>query len=153
MLIIAALVALAINGAFVGWAIWINMQRPTVELTDLIVEDDTTICPDETLDYNFSLSVSRQADVDLNTSVESAEPHTTVAYSRFQRYSFDSQTTVEIGRQWSLPLTYLDPVTGRQRFWSPGEYVQIVSANVIGGRDTPTEVEIPFTIPPSCSSH
>lgn len=151
IIIVAALVALAINGALVGWALWVNGQRPLVELSQPILESDSTLCPEQTLNYKFTLSVSKAADVDLNTSVESVSPHNTIAYSRFQRYSFDTQTALEIGRQWTLPVTFLDPSTGIQRPWLPGSYIQRTSANIIGGRDAPAEIEVPFVIPDDCT--
>lgn len=150
IILIAALVAFAFNGALVGWALWVSAQRPLVTLNGLVLEGSTTICPEQTLNYKFTLSVSKAADVDLNTSVESISPHVTVSYSRFQRYSFDSETDLEIGRQWTLPITFANPNTGQQVSWQPGRYVQRTSANIIGGRDVPAEIEVPFVIPNDC---
>lgn len=148
--LIAFLVALAVNGALISWALWLNAQRPQVELSEPIVEGNTALCPGDTLDYRFTLSVSKKADVDLNTSVEATSAQNTASYTRFQRYTFDTQINLEIGRRWTLPPTYLDPVTGKQIAWQPGLYVQKTSADVIGGRDAPAKIEVPFEINASC---
>jgi len=153
IIIIAGLMALTINGLLIGWGLMMNAQRPRVELRDLAIEGNTVICPGEVLSYKFELTVSKPSDVDLTTYVESASPQTTVSYTRFQRYSFDTASSLTLGRHWLLPPTYLDPELGRQVTWRPGAYVQRTTANVIGSRDGPSEIEVQFTVPNNCVSH
>lgn len=150
MIVIAALVALIVNGALVGWILWVNAQRPLVTLSQPVFETSRVICPGQTLDYKFVLAVSKEANVDLTTSVESLSPQTTVNYTRFQRYAFDAKARLEIGRQWLLPPTYLDPERGIQVSWRPGRYVQRTTANIVGGRDGPAEIRVQFTVPNGC---
>ncbi len=150
IIIIAGLIALAINGALVGWAFWYAAQQPHVSLSKPHIEDNVTLCPGDTLDYGFTLSVTKAADVDLYTTVDRALPPDHVSYTRLQQFNFDSQTDLEINRHWQLPPTYLDPVSGTQVAWLPGSYVQITRATVANGRDEAAHIEVPFVVKTDC---
>jgi hypothetical protein len=148
--IIAFLVALSVNGAVIGWAFWLAAQRPDVGLSKPVVSSQTELCPGETLDYRFNLSVSKAASVDLYTSVERTVPTDRVSYTRLQQFTFNSATDLAITRNWVLPPTYLDPVSGMEIGWQPGEYVQRTSATIVGGRDDPVVIEVPFEVRLGC---
>ena len=150
VIIIAFLVAIAVNGAVIGWAFWAASQRPMVVLTDLRIDNSTSICPGEGLDYRFRLLASKATPVDLATSVESKVAHHEVAYSFLQQYNFTERTNLDIVRHWILPVVHIDPQTGVEVPWFPGEYTQRILA-IIPGRANPSRLEIPFKIRFDCT--
>lgn len=150
IIIIAVLVALAINGAVIGWAFWLAAQRADVTLSEPLLEGLTALCPGETLDYRYTLSVSKAASIDLHTSVERVVPYDRVSYTRLQQFEFDEEAKLEIIRHWILPSTYLDPASGTEVAWEPGEYVQRTSANIVG-RSEVSSIKVPFTIREGCA--
>lgn len=150
MIIIAALVALAINGALVGWAFWYSAQQPHVTLSKPAIDGNTELCPGDTLNYSFTLAVTKKASVDLYTTVDRASSKDHVSYTRLQQFDFDDQTDLEIKRHWQLPPTYRDPASGIQITWTPGPYIQRTTASVANGRDEPAKIEVPFVVKTSC---
>lgn len=150
LVIIAILVTLTINAAVVGWAMWLGSQRADVELSEPLLAGNTSLCPGETLDYRFTLTVSKPAAVDLYTSVERVQPFDRVSYTRLQQFSFDEESKLEIIRHWILPPTYLDPVSGAEVPWQPGEYVQRTSASILG-RSEASRIEVLFTVREDCA--
>lgn len=149
IIIIALAVALAVNGAVIGWAYWVAAQRADVSLSVPQLEGETNLCPGETLNYRFTLSVSKAASVDLYTSVERIAPNDRVSYTRLQQFEFDKATDLEIIRHWILPPTYQDPTTGTEVEWLPGDYIQRTTANVLG-RSEPSAIEVPFSVRITC---
>lgn len=148
IVLIALLVALSVNGALVGWAFWYAGQQPHVALSKPQVEPDTALCPGDTLDYIFMLSVTKRASVDLYTTVDGANEH--ISYTRLQQFQFDNPTDLEIKRHWTLPPTYLDTTSGTQVAWLPGQYIQRTTATVANGRDEPATIEVPFVVKIDC---
>lgn len=149
IVIIALAVALAVNGAVIGWALWVAGQRADVSLSVPQLEGVTDLCPGETLNYRFTLSVSKEASVDLYTSVQRIEPSDRVSYTRLQQFEFDKPTDLEVIRHWILPPTYQDPTSGTEVEWVPGDYIQRTTANVLG-RSEPSAIEVPFSVRLSC---
>lgn len=151
IVIIAVAAAFVVNGLVVGLLYWLSTQRAQVELTEPILKGPIELCPGGTLDYDFTLRVSKAASIDLYTSVERTQPHDRVSYTRLQQFRFDGPTELGIERHWVMPPTYTDPVTGLEVNWLSGEYVQRTTAVVIGSReDDPPEISVPFTVTVGC---
>jgi hypothetical protein len=150
IVLIAFAVALIVNGAVIGWAFWYGAQRPDVELTLLRVEDDTALCPGDTLDYEFVISVSKAASINLYTSEGNVSPHGVFSFTRLQQFDFDGKVDLKIVRNWTLESTYMDAIAGKEMPWLPGKYTQHTSAAVVGGRNSPSSINVPFSIKPKC---
>lgn len=149
-LILAAVSTLALNASVFGWAIYRASTMPTVVLSQPVIAGPTALCPGETLDYSFIMSVSRAALVELKTSVQRLEPGTRISYARLQEFDFDEATDMNFVRHWVVPNGYADPVTGQEITWPPGDYAQITIANVAGRGDT-SEIQVGFSIREDCN--
>lgn len=150
VVLIAFLAAITVNGLVIAWAFWYDAQRPGVELTLLSVENDTALCPGDTLDYDFVISVSKAASINLSTSEGNSEPNGIFSSTRLQQFDFDGKTDLRIPREWTLMPTYMDAVAGREREWPPGGYIQRTSATVVGGRASPSSIDVPFSVRADC---
>lgn len=154
VIIVAALVALAINGALVGWGFWVSSQLGHVQLSNLHVFGDTELCPGELLVYEYTMKVTRPATVDLHTTIERLEPTlkriSDVTFTSLQQFrTYDTQA-VTLRRNVYFADTYTDPETGQQKTWQPGEYRQRTTASVIW-RSEFSEIEVPFTVRQNCA--
>ena len=152
IVIIAVLVALTINGVLIGLSLWYGAQRPEVELTLVRVEDDTALCPGDILNYEFVLSLSKPASVNLYTSEGNLVQHGIFSHTRLQQFDFDAAVDLKIVRDWTLEPTYMDAIAGKEMQWLPGQYTQHTSATVIGGRNSPNSIDVPFSIRSDCST-
>lgn len=137
------------NLAVVGWGAYRAATLPTVTLSDPQLLGPTNLCPGETLDYTFVMVVSREALIELKTSVQKLQPDARISYARLQEFSFEEATKLEFVRHWVTPPTYSDPVSGTEVAWEPGPYEQITIANV-AGRGKVSEIRVPFSIRESC---
>ena len=153
IIIIATLVALTVNGALVGWGYWISDRLGHVELTNLHVIGDTKLCPGELLVYDFTMTVSQPATVDLSTTIERMDAILktvdSVSYTSVQQFRNYAPGKVTLRRNVYFGDTYTDPETGQQREWLPGDYRQRTTASVIG-RSEFSELEVPFTVRRDC---
>lgn len=150
MALVAVVVVLVINSAFVGLGYWLRAQQPTVEMSEPEIESHTTaLCPGNTLEYSFRLAVSSPAHVELKTSEQRLLQGERISFARLQEFTFTEPTTLEVGRKWIVPPFYRQPVTGQEVLWQPGKYEQITVANVVG-RSEIAEIKVDFSIRPDC---
>lgn len=137
------------NFGVLALGIYRGLTLARVELSEPVLMGATELCPGDTLDYSFLMAVSRDADVELKTSIQKIAPNTRISYARLQEFSFEQATTMEFIRHFVIPPTYTDPVTGTEVPWDPGPYEQITVANITGHSKT-SEIHVPFTIKPNC---
>lgn len=150
MLFIAVAVAVAVNGIVIGWAFWLSERRPEVELSPPVIESHSTaLCPGNTLDYSFVLTVSRPAHVEVKTSEQKLIAGERISYARLQEFEFLEPTTMEFSRHWIVPPNYFDPVTGSAVMWEPGDYEQVTDANITGQSDV-EKIRVRFSIRDDC---
>lgn len=150
MLLMAFIVVIVVNGLLIGWGWWLREQQPTAVLSELVVESrSTAVCPGDTLEYSFVLTVSRPAHVELKTSEQRLSRGERISFARLQEFTFVESTTLEIGRKWVVPKFYRQPLTGQDVPWEPGGYEQITDANVTG-RSEISQIKVPFSIRSDC---
>lgn len=149
-LLIALTVWALITGGLTAWAWYLAAQRPDVILSAMVVESGNALCLGETLKYRFTLTVSGAAPIDLYTSEIRLDTNEYVSETRLQHFEFDSATQMQITRNWRLPPVYADPVSGLGVRWPPGDYIQRVSAGVVG-RSALETIEAPFTVRADCA--
>jgi hypothetical protein len=140
---------LLFNFLLLGAGVYRAFTIAHVELSEPVLMASTDVCPGGTLDYSFVMGVSRDALVELKTSIRKVDPNARISYARLQEFSFEDATTLEFIRHYVIPPTYTDPVTGGEVPWEPGPYEQITIANVTGRSATST-ITVPFTIRSSC---
>jgi hypothetical protein len=140
---------LVFNLLVIGLGTYRALTLAHVELSEPVLLAITDVCPGETLDYKFVMGVSRDADVELKTSIQKIAPNTRISYARLQEFGFEEATTMEFIRHFVIPPGYTDPVTGTEIPWEPGPYEQITVANITG-RSEVSEIRVPFTIRNDC---
>ncbi len=148
-IIFLALFVGLVNASAFGYALYRANSAATVDLSGFNPPTDTDVCPGDTLNYSFTLSVSRDAVVDVSTSIQpliSIRP----SYTRLQQFDFDKETSFELVRHYVIPPTYTDPASGVEVKWQPGKYVQRTIVYVNGRSEGEDELEVPFTILPDC---
>lgn len=148
--IIAFVVVILVNSALIGWGYWLREQQGYVSISEPKIESNSTaLCPGNVLDYSFVLGVSKEAHVELKTSVQRLTPGARISFARLQEFEFSEPTTLEFVRHWVVPPSYSEPVSGEEVPWAPGNYEQITVANVVG-RSEIAEIRVPFSIRSDC---
>jgi hypothetical protein len=150
VLVIAFLVAIAVNGTVIGWAFWLAAQQPKVMLSEGVIDGSAAICPGEGLDYRLTMDVSKATPVNLYVSIDGPKKINDVVFSNFQQLNFDRPIHLEITRHWVMPPSYIDPATGWDTVWWPGDYTQRVTAS-IPGRQLSSALSMPFRVRFNCS--
>lgn len=148
-IVVLTSLVLLVNALIFAWVIYIANTIPEVKLTNFQPPTEVNLCPGEKLNYSFTLSVSRDALIDVSTSVQpvsSGRP----SYVRLQQFSFDRATSFELVRHWVVPPTYTDPASGQEVPWQAGKYIQRTIAYVNGRSSGADELEVPFTIRDVC---
>lgn len=139
-----------------GVWLWFYIQikkLPTVELSAVTLLARTDLCPGDTLDYQFTVAVTRPGVVDLHTSVlRRGDSENNTGYVRLQQFIMSNPTDMVIVRHWVVPPSYTDPETGLEVRWEPGLYAQRTTAVVSGRSHGRSTIEVQFSIRYDCTN-
>lgn len=149
-ILITSTVVMLANAAVIGWAFYLGSQIPGVEIVNMQKPTVTDVCPGQTLDYSFTLAVSKPGIIQLVTSVQRINPPDRATDARFQEFIFKEPTNFAVGRHWVVPPFYHDPSKDLQVPWIPGDYIQRTIASAAGRSLGESIIEVPFSIREGC---
>lgn len=152
MFIVFAFMFLLVIGA-VNYFQILNPQagQSVFVLSDIRVTGPTDLCPGETLDFTFDVTVKEVGVYSLYMSSWKTEPPpSTIIFSELQPFVIGSERSFPIVRKWKVPFTYEDPADSKDTPMVPGEYIRDISVVAIGRDTESTPLQVPFRIRSDC---
>lgn len=122
--IIMALIFGILINATLFWYISVPKNVPlpaTVMVTDLHSDGPTTLCPGDTLKYEYRLDAAQPAVVDVSTTTLPIAPGVINYGSETARQPIPTATKVHFMGEWLIPETI-----------PPGEYVRVIALSSPG---------------------
>lgn len=120
-------------------------------LSNLVVTGPVDLCPGETLDFAFDVTVKEVGVYSLYMSSWKTEPPpSTIIFSEFQPFVIGSERSFSIIRKWKVPFTYKDPADSKDMPMVPGEYIRDISVVAVGKNTESTPLQVPFRIRNDC---
>lgn len=121
-----------------------------LNVSPIVANGPTSLCPTEPLDFQFSMSVLEQGVFDIDQSTWRLVPPETVLFSESQRFVAAEPITYIVERRWVIPAEYIDPATNRAAEWQPGQYERQIFVTAVGRDAEPSIQVLPFSIRDDC---
>lgn len=146
-------IALILLGPVLTWFTFLYPQagQSVFVLSPVEVTGLTALCPGETLDFNFNVTVLEVGTYNLWMSTWKTEPPpSTIIFSEIQPFVIGSVRSFPIVRKWKVPETYVDPADSADKPMISGEYIRDISVTAEGRNTSNEPLQIPFTIRKDC---
>jgi hypothetical protein len=120
-------------------------------LSPVEVTGPIELCPGETLDFEFDVTVLETGTYNLWMSTWKVEPPpSTIIFSEIQPFVIGSTRTFPIMRKWRVPTTYRDPADSEEKPMISGEYIRDISVTAEGRNTANDPLQILFRIRRDC---
>jgi len=117
-----------------------------------VISGASELCPGETLDFIFEVSVEEAGVLVLDMSTWKVDPPpATIIFSERDVMVISEARTFTITRQWQIPDRYPDPATNELVEWVPGAYTRDIAVSAQGLNTDPSTQAVPFMIKEDCS--
>ena len=127
--------------------------KSTFLIGEPIVAGSTELCPGESLDFSASIDVERPGVYLLDMSTWKVDPPPAmVIFSEADRMVIGDERSSIIARKWTVPVNYINPVTGKISEWLPGNYTRDIAVTAVGLNTLPSTQAVEFTIRSGCQS-
>lgn len=146
-------IALILIGPLLTWFMFINPQagRSVFVLSPIRITGPVTLCPGDTLNFEFDVMVREVGTYNLWMSTWKTDPPpSTVIFSETQPFVIGSTRSFPIVRKWRIPATYNDPADSVNKPLVPGEYIRDISVTAEGRNTSNKPLQIIFTILDDC---
>lgn len=120
-------------------------------LSDIRITGPTNLCPGETLDFAFDVTVKEVGVYSLYMSTWKVDPPpSTIIFSELQPFVIGSERSFPIVRKWEVPFKYVDPADSKDMPMVPGEYIRDIDVVAVGKNTESTPLQVLFNIRSDC---
>lgn len=120
-------------------------------LSDIRVTGPTNLCPGETLDFEFDVTVKEVGTYNLWMSTWKTDPPPAVViFSETQPFVVGSTRFFPIARKWLIPTSYNDPGDSVDKPLIPGTYFRDISVTAEGKNTNNDPKQVEFRIRSDC---
>lgn len=128
-----------------------NVGSSLFILSSVRVTGPTELCPGDTLDFEFDVSVEEVGTYNLWMSTWKVDPPpSTIIFSEFQPFVIGSPRHFLIPRKWKVPTNYVDPADSTEKPLLPGAYTRDISVTAEGRNTRNDPLLIAFNIKKDC---
>lgn len=146
-------IILIVIGPIITWIMFVNPQagRSVFILSPIRITGPVSLCPGETLNFEFDVMVREVGTYNLWMSTWKTEPPpSTIIFSETQPFVIGSTRSFPIARKWQIPSTYIDPADSVDKPMIPGEYIRDISVTAEGRNTGNVPLQVLFTIRDNC---
>lgn len=125
--------------------------RSVFVLSDVRVTGPIDLCPGETLDFEFDVTVKETGTYNLWMSTWKTEPPpSTIIFSEVQPFVIGSERSFPVTRKWLVPTIYEDPADSERKPMIPGTYIRDISVTAEGRNTSNRPLQVVFRIREGC---
>lgn len=122
-------------------------------LSEIRMNGPTDLCPGDTLDFEFDVTVKEEGTYNLFMSTWKVDPPpSTIIFSELQPFVIGSQRSFSIPREWKIPVVYEDPANNVRVPMLPGAYIRDISVTAEGRNTKNKPLQVFFNIKKDCPS-
>lgn len=127
--------------------------QPVLVTSDVRVTGPTDLCPGQTLDFAFDVTVDEVGTYNLWMSTWKVDPPPSVIiFSETEPFVIGSKRNFPIARKWVVPQIYEDKADNEYKPFAPGSYFRDISITA-EGRDTRNDpLQVKFTVRDDCQN-